>query len=161
MKFFDVNMKGGDWNETALNAAATYGHLDLVKFLLDEGADVNLLSDHGDSALLGATYRCLTDIAMLLISHGADANFYNPKSGSSPLLHATECADLPLAKALILPKSRVYNVTTQLDSLKSTTFSTIAVVFSAGMACWLAIAHGGMAIVVMLSSVQAEPQLLV
>src|SRR5688500_13846904 len=39
----------------------------------------------------------------------------------------------PLAKALILPKSRVNNETTQLVSLKSITRKTNAVVFSLGI----------------------------
>lgn len=97
----DINMKGGDWNETALSAAAAQGHIDLVEFLLDNGADVDLLSGNGDSALLLAAYRCHSDIAMLLLSNGADASFLNPNTGSSPLLHAVECEDIDLVKTLI------------------------------------------------------------
>ena len=38
----DVNMKGGRWDETAINAAARQGNFDTVKKLLDAGADANL-----------------------------------------------------------------------------------------------------------------------
>ena len=39
---FDINAKGGFWDETALFKAAESGHTEVVKLLLSLNADVNL-----------------------------------------------------------------------------------------------------------------------
>lgn len=56
------------------HAAASYGHKDLIKHLLDNGADVNIQDPEGDSPL----FVCETvDIAEMLVKAGADATHVN------------------------------------------------------------------------------------
>ena len=42
---------------TALMLAAQHGHTNIVRYLLDEGADVNKLDERGNSALMYASYH--------------------------------------------------------------------------------------------------------
>lgn len=54
---FDLNARATDAKQTALEAASTRGHIDLVRFLLNARADVNVsVSGYGGpiAALQGA-----------------------------------------------------------------------------------------------------------
>jgi hypothetical protein len=57
---------------TALQIASFHGHLDVVKILVDRGADVNKADIHGDTALSSAAYGGHVEIVKYLIEKGAD-----------------------------------------------------------------------------------------
>jgi len=60
---------------TVLMLAAWYGRDNVVKELLDRGADVNAKSDDYDqTALMFAATKCSTDTIIALIDKGADVN---------------------------------------------------------------------------------------
>src|SRR5213592_3871658 len=54
--------------------AAGEGRLDAVRYLLDEGADVNARQRHGNTALTEATYFGHISIMKELLVRGADVN---------------------------------------------------------------------------------------
>ncbi|KAF8936521.1 hypothetical protein BGZ47_009462 [Haplosporangium gracile] len=75
-----INEKGisinaqDEFGYSALHAAASYGHKELITYLLENGADVNIQDPEGDSPL----FVCETvDIAEMLIKAGADAKHVN------------------------------------------------------------------------------------
>ena len=74
----DVNGAGGGGllnDGNALDAASMGGHTDVVKLLLDKGANVNKPSGNmGWTALSSAAYKGHTDTVKLLIERGADIN---------------------------------------------------------------------------------------
>ena len=57
-----------------LVVATFYGHIDVVRLLLDRGADVDGTDGSGHTALTVAMSNGNLAIAQLLISHGADVN---------------------------------------------------------------------------------------
>ena len=59
---------------TAIMRASGRGHADIVKLLLEKGANVNAKSIHGYTALTAASRNGHADIVKLLIDSGADVN---------------------------------------------------------------------------------------
>jgi ankyrin repeat protein len=68
----NVNSRGS--SGTPLFLAAGEGRLSAVRYLLDEGADVNLCGENGDSALTEATYYGHAPVIKELLMRGADVN---------------------------------------------------------------------------------------
>ncbi len=70
------------------------GPVELVKLLLDHGAPVNTVDEHGDSVLEWGAYGQNDDVCLLLIERGADWRHKN-KRGASALLRAATGANAP------------------------------------------------------------------
>jgi ankyrin repeat protein len=68
----NVNSRGA--NGTPLFLAAGEGRLNAVRYLLDEGADINLHGEYGNTALTEATYYGHTSVIKELLMRGADVN---------------------------------------------------------------------------------------
>ena len=98
----DGAVRGRDGN-TALNSAAWYGDLEMVRVLLSYKADVNARDDDGWAPIHSVSQgyqisvipnfrQSLPDVARLLLEHGADVNARLPHSssdrGATPL-HVT------------------------------------------------------------------------
>jgi len=86
--------KGGDINvtnrfgQTALMWASTYNHRNVVQWLLDKGAKVDLKDQkHGRTALLYATRSDRSEIVPLLLAKGADVEVKD-SAGYTPLVSA-------------------------------------------------------------------------
>ena len=50
------------------------GHLHVIKYLIEHGADVNFVSDDGQSSLCKAVEERNLDLVELLVANGADVN---------------------------------------------------------------------------------------
>ena len=72
-----------------LHAATQYGHINLLEYLLSNGADVNIRDADGDTALLVCENQACFE---LLERHGADINAKNNDGGGFPE-KAVELAD--------------------------------------------------------------------
>jgi uncharacterized protein len=81
-----ANAKGG---LTALMVATREGSLEIMKVLLDGGADINQQSGNGSTALLVAVQNGDGPAAKLLLERGADVNIANGK-GWTPLYLAVK-----------------------------------------------------------------------
>jgi len=87
---FTANSKDAN-GYTPLHAAAEYAHLELLKYLVDNGGDVNVADNDGDTPL----HACERPVvAEMLIELGADPSIKN-KEGLTPLQKAEEDEDFP------------------------------------------------------------------
>ncbi|CDW81355.1 ankyrin repeat [Stylonychia lemnae] len=68
-QFFEMKPFGG---YNMLMFAASEGHLDIIKYLVEEGANVNERSNNGETPLIRACYFNRLDIAQYLISAKAN-----------------------------------------------------------------------------------------
>jgi ankyrin repeat protein len=82
-----VNRMGADRSGSPLVHAAGLGHLEVVRLLLERGADSNLPEEgnapHG-RALYSAVYGRHFDVARLLLEHGANPNQEVESSADAP-----------------------------------------------------------------------------
>ncbi|KAF4437036.1 ankyrin [Fusarium acutatum] len=68
-----------DKGDTLLMLAAYHGHSDLVKVLIQHGADPNRLNDRGQSPLAGAVFK-KEDAVIQLLDGGADPEYGQPSA---------------------------------------------------------------------------------
>lgn len=91
---------------TALMRIALFGHEDILRLLIEEGADVNheinLDDDYsgGETAIMWAVEGGRENVLKLLIEGGADVNHKN-KFGKTALMYAAESGYVNLMKVLI------------------------------------------------------------
>lgn len=86
--FFFLLHSLGD--STPLMEAASGGYADIVKLLIEHGANVNAKSSVGNTAL---TYACCggyEDVVKILLDAGADVEHQND-NGHTPLMEAASC----------------------------------------------------------------------
>jgi ankyrin repeat protein len=77
----------------ALTAAA--GHAEIVRLLLDRGADVNARRSDGLTPLMSAAGAGRVETVKLLLERGADPNTKESAGGLTPLLFAAKYSDEP------------------------------------------------------------------
>ena len=97
----DVNCIGGRWDSTPLYHASWKGHTDVVRLLLDAGAEPSTetegkRTEGGATPLLAAAQRCHNDVVQLLLDRGAEPNI--------TLLHYASCQGYKTVVQLLLEK---------------------------------------------------------
>ncbi len=98
-----VNVNELDANQDAPLVMAAYeGHTDIVKLLLEAGADVKAVDPSMKAtALHAAAYAGRTEAARLLIQHHIDINKQGPKNGYTALHDAIWQNNIETARVLI------------------------------------------------------------
>ena len=89
---------------TPLMSATAYGHINIVRFLLENGADINTKDTHnGWTALMFSTgfENEEFEIAQMLIENGADVNEISTKHGATALMMACQNCHSKIARLLI------------------------------------------------------------
>ncbi|QRW04077.1 ankyrin repeats [Ceratobasidium sp. AG-Ba] len=64
---------------TPMHAAASYGHLDILGYLIGKGGDVNITDEEGDTPLYTAE---TVTVAQFLVEHGAEVDIKNSEDQS-------------------------------------------------------------------------------
>lgn len=95
-----------EWGRTPLHVAVKYGHIDIIKLLLVNGADVNAKDVAGLHPLLLAGYnqqdqKTFEDVIDILVGSGADVNVRNDITGTTVLFHAVAIKNLKATKVLM------------------------------------------------------------
>lgn len=70
---------------TPIFMAATLGQMDAVRFLIDEGANINAKAEFGGTALYQACFNNDLDVVKILLDHGADVQISTHEGNWSPL----------------------------------------------------------------------------
>ena len=100
----DINQKD---NMTALHVASMNDRLNIVKVLIQRGADVNCRTGSGSTPLMLASRYGYLDIVKELLSNGANINLLN--NNSQTALHlAAYCEQLSCVQCLLLNDANVF-----------------------------------------------------
>ncbi len=105
----DLNDAWRQW--TPLMRACQHNYLEIVKLLLDAGANINYIGPQKSTALIKAVHYCNFDIASFLISKGASVNNQDT-SGNTALIfaiqvHRDDLVDLLLDAGAKIPSPSV------------------------------------------------------
>lgn len=90
----------GDLVSEAFYIAARNGHIDVARFLLSKGADINCRGFFGAPGLHWAAINGHEDMVEFLIEHGADLRLRDEEFQSTPLGWALEGKQIEIAKLL-------------------------------------------------------------
>jgi len=103
----DINAKGtaSDWGKTALIEAAHRGYSDIVKILIDAGADINATDFYGDTALMLAIDQDNHEIVRMLLNSEADVNAQNITYGTTALMGAARKGNEEVIRMLMTAKA--------------------------------------------------------
>ena len=99
-----------DAGSTALMIACCNNDTDIVKLLLENGADPNIQSNLGFTALIYASCIGGIDCVRMLLDHNADVNLKKYSSGSSALFFASYTGNMKLVKILLKQKDANLNI---------------------------------------------------
>ena len=99
---------------TPLMESAQEGHIELTKYLLQNGADVNAQSGTGDTALTYACENGHTDVSDLLLKYNAVLE-HESEGGRTPLMKAARAGHLCTVQFLISKGADVNRTTTNND----------------------------------------------
>uniref|UniRef100_T1IU24 Uncharacterized protein n=1 Tax=Strigamia maritima TaxID=126957 RepID=T1IU24_STRMM len=95
-----INTHSNEFKESALTLACYKGHLEMVRFLLEAGADQEHKTDEMHTALMEASMDGHVDVARLLLDSGAQVNM-PADSFESPLTLAACGGHVELAMLLL------------------------------------------------------------
>ena len=95
---------------TLMLAAGNGGDIEMVKFLVENGANVNASNSHGETAMMRAVHSQNVEIIDFLASKGANVNakcFNDADSDMTALMHAAFVGNIKIVEALIRNRADV------------------------------------------------------
>ncbi|XP_076315719.1 ankyrin repeat and KH domain-containing protein 1-like [Tachypleus tridentatus] len=85
---------------TPLMEAASAGHVDIVKLLIDHSADVNAQTNQGNTPLMYACAGGHEEVVKVLLESGASVEDHN-ENGHTPLMEAASAGHVGVSKILV------------------------------------------------------------
>jgi|GEM_PF-2329022 len=96
----DVNAQSRTDHSTALDVASMVGKLEVCKFLMEKGANIDSRDGLGETPLMHAAHCGKHEICVLLVENGADVNATN-NGGCTALMYAAKANDIAGCKVLL------------------------------------------------------------
>jgi len=96
----DVNAQVTFWKDTPLHVASSGSYMEVVRVLLEFGADLEVKDLDGRTPLLRMSGRGDMELTRILLEHGADTEARD-KHGHTPLLQTSERGHVDLARVLL------------------------------------------------------------
>jgi len=97
----DKNQIGGQYNDTTLGIAALKGYLDIVRYLVEQGADIEKADSYGHTPLINASIFGHLEVVRYLLEQGAKRDKATD-FGMTSLHHAAQNGHLEIAKLLMV-----------------------------------------------------------
>jgi ankyrin repeat protein len=97
----DVNARGGD-HGTVLNAAFAKGEVEIARTLIQNGTNINILDNMGESSLHRATTVGHCAVVNLLLEHQAYVNIQSRHERETPLHLAARIGELDICRLLVM-----------------------------------------------------------
>jgi hypothetical protein len=94
---------------TLLMHASALGYIDIIKVLVEKGANLNLQNAHGYTALIRACINNYPEVIIYLIEKGANVNICD-KDGDSPLILASKINNNDIIHMLINNKANIHHL---------------------------------------------------
>ncbi len=94
---------------TPLFFAAQEGNVEICRYLLSKGADINGKNMQGETALIVALKRAHPEVAQALVDSGADVNLTDTQ-GQTPLMLAAALNNTSIVEALISKGAEINHV---------------------------------------------------
>ena len=104
-KGVDVNSRDVFGDNAGLHWAASLGLAEMARLLIDNGADLNIRNEEGNTPLHWAAGEGQKELVVILIVHGADVNAHN-KRGWTPLRWAEAQSQKEIARILVAAGGR-------------------------------------------------------
>ncbi|XP_039609216.1 putative POTE ankyrin domain family member M isoform X4 [Polypterus senegalus] len=104
----EVNQRDKN-NRTALHMAAAKGHVEVIRLLAENNANLNLWDNSGETPLMTAVTRQKRECAFLLLDLGADTGIVSHHE-DTVLHHAAAASDIALAARLLEIKTMAKNI---------------------------------------------------
>ncbi len=82
--------------------ACQQGRSDVVNFLLEQNASLDVLDDYGNNALWAACYADNSDCIGALLQAGIALDYQNPASGATALMYAASSSREQVVEQLVL-----------------------------------------------------------
>lgn len=99
--------------------ASQQGRSDVVHFLIEQDAGLDVIDHYGNNALWAACYAENSDCIDALIHAGVDINYQNPASGATALIFAASSSRETVVEQLVAagadPDLKTYDDFTALD----------------------------------------------
>ena len=97
----DKNQVGKQFGRTVLIIAADNEHLDIIRYLVEQGADVEKVDDEGNTPLIYASDHGHLEAVQYLLEQGADRDKTASSDGFTPLHCAAQQGHLEITKLLM------------------------------------------------------------
>jgi ankyrin repeat protein len=96
----DVNLRSEGTKETPILVAVKRRHLNIVQYLAENGANLDIQDPYGNTALFHSRNDITLELCKVLIEKGADLNVKN-KGGQTVLAYAVKAGQYHLSELLI------------------------------------------------------------